>query len=63
VDAGAGVLDGNGPIVAGDVPVELVILVEEARAVAHAIGKLNCARGVDGIGDVNFEVVIGAGGG
>jgi len=63
VNTGAGVLDGNGPIVAGDVPVELVVLVEEACAIAHAIGKLNCARGVDGVGDVNFQVAIGAGSG
>ena len=37
VDDGPGALDGHVPLVAGDVPVELVVLVEELQAVAHAV--------------------------
>src|SRR5208282_6304127 len=56
-----GVIDGDGPIVAGHVPVELVVLIEKARAVAHAVGDLNRARSIDRVGNVYLQIAVGAG--
>ena len=53
---GAGVIDRHRPVVAGYVPVELVIVTEKARSIAYAVGNLNRTRGVHGVGDVDFQV-------
>src|SRR6202161_2100069 len=61
--AGRGAIDGNWPIVSGHIPIELVILIEESGSVAHAVSDGDGARGIDGVGNVNFEIAGGAGGG
>ena len=60
--AGRGVIDGNGPVVAGHIPIKFVVTIEEARAVAYAVGDLYGASGIDGVGNVDLEVAVGAGG-
>ena len=42
-------IDRHRPVVAGHVPVELVVIFEEARAVANRVIDLDGARGIDGI--------------
>jgi hypothetical protein len=44
------------PIVPGHVPIELVVVLEEASAVAHGVGDLNRARRVCGTGYEDFQV-------
>ena len=58
VNRGRGVINRNGPIVAGHVPVELVMIGEEARAVTNRVDDLDGARGVDRAGDVNLQIAI-----
>ena len=54
-------VDGNRPIVAGDVPVELVVAIEEADAVANGVVDVDDARRVDRVGNIDFQIAIGAG--
>src|SRR4030088_3135429 len=56
------VVDGHRPVVAGDIPVELVMVFEEARSIAYAVNDFNRARGVDGVGDENLQIAVCAGG-
>src|ERR1035441_3793960 len=62
---GRGMVDGNRPIVAGHVPVELgvtiVVTVEEADAITNGVVDVDYARGVDQIGNVDFEIAVGSG--
>src|SRR5208282_1737818 len=41
---GRGVVDGNGPIVASHVPVELVVTIEKADTIAHGVIDVDDAR-------------------
>ena len=52
--------DGNVPFVAGHVPVKLVVIVEEADRVEHAVTDDDGARGVFRIRHVNFEFGVAA---
>jgi hypothetical protein len=61
VHTGTGVIDGHGPVVAGHVPIELVVAVEKTCAVADTVGDLDDARSIDGVRDVDFEIAIRAG--
>src|SRR3982074_3764522 len=61
VHRGAGVIDRHWPVVAGYVPIELVIVIEKARSVAYAVGNLNGARAVHRVGNVDFQVTGSAG--
>src|SRR5437660_10853372 len=62
-------VDGNRPIVAGHVPVELGVIVygtisgiiEEADAVANGVIDVDYARRVDCAGNVDFEIAGGSG--
>ena len=58
---GRGMVDGNRPIVARYVPVELVVTIEEADAIANGVVDVDDARGVDRAGDVDFEIAIVSG--
>src|ERR1700723_4092260 len=59
--SGRGAIDRNRPIVSGHIPIELVILIEEAGSVANAVSDVDCARGIAGVGHVNFKIAGGAG--
>ena len=58
-------VDRNRPIVAGHVPVELGVTfagtLEEADAVANGIIDVDDARGVEGAGNIDFEIASGSG--
>ena len=58
-------VDGNRPIVAGHIPVELGVTfsgtIEEADAVANGIIDVDYARGVDRAGNVDFEIAGSSG--
>src|ERR1019366_1788794 len=62
---GRGMVDGNRPIVAGHVPVELgvtiVVTVEEADSITNRVVDVDYARGVDRAGNVDFEIAVGSG--
>src|ERR1700682_4243242 len=70
---GGGMVDGNRPIVAGHVPVELGVIisgaisgaisrtVEKADAVANGVIDVDYARGVDRAGNVDFEIAGSSG--
>ena len=55
---GGGMIDGNGPIVAGYVPVELIVTIEEADAIADGVIDVDYARRVDCAGNVDLEIAI-----
>ena len=57
-DMGAGGLDGIVPLVAGDVPVELIMIVEETEGVGDDVLDGNSAGGVVGIGNKDFEFAV-----
>src|ERR1700674_2495196 len=58
-------VDGNRPIVAGHVPVELGVTfsgtIEEADAVANGAVNVDDARCVDRAGNIDFEIAGGSG--
>src|ERR1039458_7489694 len=62
---GRGMVDGNRPIVAGHVPVELgviiVVTVEEADAITNGVVDVDYARRVDRAGNVDLEIAVGSG--
>jgi hypothetical protein len=58
VDEGGGMLDGNGPVIAGHIPVELVILIEEPSRVANRVIDVDGFRGIDRIGNIDFQVAV-----
>src|SRR5579863_1484829 len=49
-------IDRHRPIVAGHIPVKLVVIFEEAGAVANRVIDLDGAGGIDRIGNINLEV-------
>ena len=55
---GASLLDGDGPLVAGDIPVELVVVVEEAEGVGDDVLDGNGARAVVGVGNIDFQFEV-----
>src|SRR5438445_13662536 len=57
-DVGAGGLDGKIPAIAGDVPVEFVVVLEEAQAIANAIVQRDISRGVLGGGNKDLQLEI-----
>jgi hypothetical protein len=57
-DVRAGGLNGNVPLVAGDVPVELVVVLEEAQRVGNRIFNGDVVRGIVGIWNVNLEPAV-----
>ena len=62
---GRSVVDGNRPIVAGHVPVELgviiVVATEEADAIADGVIDVDDARRIDRAGNVDLEIAVGSG--
>src|SRR5712692_5168928 len=62
---GGGMVDGNRPIVASYVPIELgvtiVVTIEEADAVADGVIDVDDARRVNRAGNVDFEIAGGSG--
>ena len=61
VDMSFGMIDRHRPVVAGDVPVELVVIFEITDAVADNVVDLHRARGVDGVRDIDFQIAVVAG--
>src|SRR5205085_9943364 len=57
-DAGGSMVDRYRPRRAGDVPIDFIVIGEEARAVAQQIGDLDGAGGVVGARNVNLQVEI-----
>ncbi len=57
-----GVIDRHRPVVAGDVPVELVVVFEITDAVANGVADFDGARSVFGVRNVDFQVAETAGG-
>ncbi len=57
-DVSASGFDGNVPFVAGDVPVELIVVVEEAKGVRDDVFNGNGASGIVGIGNKDFEFAV-----
>ena len=57
-DAGAGGFDGHVPLIAGNVPVELVVIVEKFDGVGDGVLDGDGLDGVIGVGDVDFEFAV-----
>ncbi len=57
-DARAGGLDGDVPLVAGNVPIELVVILEETQSVGNRVFDRDGLRGVVGVGHVNLELAV-----
>src|SRR5260370_19232583 len=55
-DAGAGGLNGNVPRIAGHVPVELVVVLEETQRIGNPISDGDFQRGLLGIRNINFQL-------
>ena len=53
-------LDGSVPFIARHIPVKLVVIVEEAKGIEHAIADDDGARGVLGIRHIDFEFRVAA---
>ena len=53
-----GRLDRHVPLVAGDVPVQLVVLVEEPQAVRHAVSQPDGPRRVLGARHPDLELAV-----
>ena len=53
------IVDGHVPFIAGDVPIEFVVIGEELHGFLHAVVKDDRARGVHRVGNVNlvFQVL------
>ena len=49
-------IDRHRPIIAGHVPVELVVIFEKARAVANRVIDLDGAGSIDRIGNENLQI-------
>ena len=50
--------DGHVPLVAGDIPVELVVIVEKSDGVGDRVIDGDGLDGVVGVGDVDFEFAV-----
>ncbi len=61
IDMRFGVIDRHRPVVAGDIPVKLVVVFEITDAVADDVADLHRARGVHRVRDVDFQIAIAAG--
>ena len=57
-NAGTGGLDGHIPFVAGDVPVQLVMIFEEAQGIGDSVFNNEGPRNVRGVGDVDFQFAV-----
>ncbi len=57
-NAGPGREDGGGPLVAGDIPVELVVIFEKAQGVGDGVFDGDGLGGVVGVGEVDFQLAI-----
>src|SRR4029077_12864499 len=57
-DVRAGGFEGNIPVIAGDIPIEFVVILEEAQAIANAIMKRNISRGVCRARHKDFDLQI-----
>ena len=55
LDVGAGGLDGNIPLIASDVPVELVVFVGKADGVDDAVAEKDFLCGILRAGNPDFE--------
>ena len=51
-------IDRHRPVVAGDVPVELVVIFEITDTVANHVVDFNRARRIYSVGDKNFQVAV-----
>src|SRR5690348_3093780 len=60
VHEGGGVVDGNGPVVAGHIPVKLVVLIKKAGGIANAIADADGLGGVHRAGNVDLQIAIAA---
>src|ERR1044072_4769883 len=49
-------VDGNRPVVAGYIPVKLVVVGKESRAVVNCVLNLDRANRVDRVRDVNLQI-------
>ena len=56
-----GMIDRHRPVVAGDIPVELVMIFEIADTVANDVVDFYRARGIYSVGDENFQIAVAAG--
>ena len=57
-DVRTGLLDGNGPFIAGDIPVELVVVVEESDSVRDYVFDIDSASAVVCVGNIDFKFKI-----
>src|SRR6266404_771295 len=57
-DARAGGLNGNVPRIAGHVPVELVVVLEETQRIGNRIFDGDFPRGIVGIRNINFQLAV-----
>ena len=57
-DVGAGGFDGDAPLVAGDVPIEFVVVVEEFEGVGDGVVDGDGACAVVGVGDIDFQIEV-----
>ncbi len=57
-DACAGGLDGDVPLVAGDVPIEFVVIFEKAQGIGDGVLNGDAMRGIVSVGHVNLELAV-----
>ena len=57
-DAGAGCFDGYVPLIAGNVPIELVVIFKKFDGVGDGVLDGDGLDGIIGIGDVDFEFAV-----
>ena len=57
-NAGAGGLDGYVPLVAGNVPIELVVIFKKFDGVGDGVLDGDGLNGIIGVGDVDFEFAV-----
>src|SRR5581483_4499479 len=56
-------IDGDRPVVAGDIPVELVVIVKEACAVGNGVIDVDGSSGIDCLRNVDLQVAVISGSG
>src|SRR6185437_1284522 len=57
-DAGASGINGNVPLVAGDIPIEFVVILEKAERVGDGVLNGNRLRRIVGIRNVDFQFAV-----
>ena len=55
---GSGGFDGDAPLIAGDIPIEFVVIVEKFEGVGDGVVDGNGSSTVVGVGDKDFQIEV-----